>query len=103
MSRCQPSAVLAHATSASGIATSYAADYVITDDGNHGDYAALLNQFTAAPTAVAITGSGSDPNCGIAAAYLYPYFYAYATLAMSASLQQKLHNPTVGRSVCPAP
>lgn len=89
--------------SASGITTSYAADYVLTDDGNHGDYAALLNQLAAAPTAVAITGSGSDPNCGISAAYLYPYFYAYATLAMSSSLQQNLRNPTVGRSVCPAP
>ena len=89
--------------SASGITTSYAADYVFTDDGNHGDYAALLNQISAAPTAVAISGSGSDPNCASSAAYLYPYFYAYATVGMSAGLQQKLKNPTVGQSVCPAP
>ena len=88
--------------SASGITTSYASDYIFTDDGNHGDYAALLNQFTAAPTAVALSGAGSDPNCGSSAAFLYPYFYAYATVGMSAGLQQKLQNPTVGQSVCPA-
>jgi hypothetical protein len=89
--------------SASGITTSYASDYVFTDDGNHGDYAALLNQFTATPTAVGLSGAGSDPNCGLSATYLYPYFYAFATVGMSAGLQQKLQNPTVGRSVCPAP
>jgi hypothetical protein len=88
---------------ASGITTSYASDYIFTDDGNHGDYAALLNQFAAAPTAVVIGGSGSDPNCASSAAYFYPYFYAYATVGMSAGLQQKLKNPTVGQSVCPAP
>jgi predicted outer membrane repeat protein len=89
--------------SASGITTSYSSDYIFTDDGNHGDYAALLNQFSATPTAVGLSGSGSDPNCGSSAAFLYPYFYAYATLGMSAGLQQKLQNPTVGQSVCPAP
>jgi predicted outer membrane repeat protein len=89
--------------SASGITTSYASDYVFTDDGNHGDYAALLNQFTATPTAVGLSGAGSDPNCGLSAIYFYPYFYAFATVGMSAGLQQKLQNPTVGRSVCPAP
>jgi hypothetical protein len=89
--------------SASGITTSYASDYVFTDDGNHGDYAALLNQFTAAPTNVALSGSGSDLNCAGSAAYLYPYFYGYATLGMSVGLRQKLQNPTVGQAVCPAP
>jgi len=88
--------------SASGITTSYATDYIFTDDGNHGDYAALLNQFTAAPTNVGLGGSGSDPNCGASAAYLYPYFYAYATLYMSVGLKQKLQSPTVGKAVCPA-
>lgn len=87
--------------SASGITTSYASDYVFTDDGNHGGYAALLNQFTAAPTNMGLGGSGSDPNCGASVAYLYPYFYAYATLGMSVGLKQKLQNPTVGQSVCP--
>jgi len=87
---------------ASGITTSYAADYVFTDDGNHGDYAALLNQLTALPTAVTLSGAGSDPNCGLSATYLYSYFQAYATLGMSAGLQQKLQNPTAGQSVCPA-
>jgi len=88
--------------SASAITTSYATDYIFTDDGNHGDYAALLNQFTAAPTNVALSGSGSDPSCGSSAAYLYPYFYAYATVGMSAGLKQKLQSPTVGKAVCPA-
>jgi uncharacterized delta-60 repeat protein len=89
--------------SASGITTSYASDYVFTDDGNHGDYAALLNRFTAAPTNVALGLSGGlDPNCGVAVAYLYPSFYAYATVGMSAGIQQKLQGPTVGQSVCPA-
>jgi hypothetical protein len=88
---------------ASGVTTSYTSDYIFTDDGNHGDYAALLNQFTAAPTAVGLSGAGSDPNCGLSATYLYPYFYAFATVGMSAGLRQKLQNPTVGQSVCPAP
>ena len=88
--------------SATGITTSYASDYIFTDDGNHGDYAALLNGFTAVPTNVGLSGSGSDPNCGLSATYLYPYFSAYATLGMSAGLQQKLQSPTVGKSVCPA-
>jgi len=88
--------------SASGITTSYASDYIFTDDGNHGDYAALLNSFTATPTNVGLSGAGSDPNCGLSATYLYPYFSAYATLGMSAGLQQKLQSPTVGKSVCPA-
>lgn len=89
--------------SASGITTSYTSDYVFTDDGNHGDYAALLNQFTAVPTAIGLGGTGSDPNCGVSVAYFYPYFYAFATLGMSAGLQQKLQGPTVRQSVCPAP
>jgi uncharacterized delta-60 repeat protein len=88
---------------ASAITTSYLTDYVFTDDGNHGDYAALLNQFTAAPTNVVLgISGGSDPNCAVAVAYAYPYFYAYATLGMSSGLKQKLENPTVGQSVCPA-
>jgi len=89
--------------SASGITTSYASDYIFTDDGNSGDYAALFNSFTATPTNVGLGGAGSDPNCGISVNYLYPYLFAYATLGMSAGLQQKLRNPTVGQSVCPAP
>jgi uncharacterized delta-60 repeat protein len=88
---------------ASGITTSYASDYIFTDDGNHGDYAALLNGFTATPTSVGLGATGSDPNCGVSVAYFYPYFYAVATAGMSAGLQQKLQNPTVGQSVCPAP
>jgi len=88
---------------ASAITTSYLTDYVFTDDGNHGDYAALLNQFTAAPTNVVLSpAGGSDPNCGVAVSYMYPYFYAAATTAMSSALKQKLENPTVGQSVCPA-
>ena len=88
--------------SASGITTSYVSDYVFTNDGNNGDYAALLNKFTAAPTNVGLIGAGSDPNCGLSAVYLYPYFYGYANLGMSAGLQQKLQAPTVHQSVCPA-
>jgi predicted outer membrane repeat protein len=88
---------------ASAITTSYLSDYVFTDDGNHGDYAALLNQFTAAPTNVVLAPSGgSDPNCGVAVSYMYPYFYGAAITAMSSGLKQKLENPTVGQSVCPA-
>jgi len=88
---------------ASAITTSFLTDYVFTDDGNHGDYAALLNQFTAAPTNVVLSpAGGSDPNCGVAVSYMYPYFYAAATTAMSSALKQKLENPTVGQSVCPA-
>jgi uncharacterized delta-60 repeat protein len=88
---------------ASAITTSYLTDYVFTDDGNHGDYAALLNQFTAAPTNVVLGPSGgSDPNCGVAVSYMYPYFYGAAITAMSSGLKQKLENPTVGQSVCPA-
>ena len=88
---------------ASGITTSYTSDYVFTDDGNHGDYAALLNQFTAAPTNAALGGSGSDPNCGASVPYFYAYFYGFATVGMSAGLQQKLQSPTLGKAVCPAP
>ena len=87
---------------ASGITTSYTSDYVFTDDGNHGDYAALLNQFTAAPTNAVLGGSGSDPNCGASVPYFYAYFYGFATVGMSAGLKQKLQSPTLGKSVCPA-
>jgi predicted outer membrane repeat protein len=87
---------------ASAITTSYAADYVFTDDGNNGDYAALLNRFTASPTNVVLSGSGSDPSCALSANYLYPYFYAYATAGMSAGLQPKLKVASVAQSVCPA-
>jgi uncharacterized delta-60 repeat protein len=88
---------------ATAFTTSYLTDYVFTDDGNHGDYAALLNQFTAVPTNfVLVPSGGSDPNCGVAISYMYPYFYAFATVGMSAGLQQKLQGPTVGQSVCPA-
>ena len=88
---------------ATAFTTSYLTDYVFTDDGNHGDYAALLNQFTAVPTNfVLVPSGGSDPNCGVAISYMYPNFYGVATTAMSSSLKQKLENPTVRQSVCPA-
>ena len=54
---------------ASGITTSYARTTRFTDDGNHGDYAALLNQFTAAP----MRSAGSTRR-GSTAAFLCPYF-----------------------------
>lgn len=88
--------------SATAITTSYATDYIFTDDGNFGDYAALLNGIGATPTSENLSGTGSDPNCPGSAAFLYPYFVANATLGLSAGLQQKLQAPTVGQSVCPA-
>jgi predicted outer membrane repeat protein len=87
--------------SVSSITTSYVSDYFFSDDGNNGDYAALLNQFTAAPTAFGLSSTGSDPYCGLSTAYFYPYFYAFATAGMSAGLEQKLQEPTVGQAVCP--
>lgn len=88
---------------ASAVTTSYLTDYVFTDDGNHGDYAAPLNQFTAVPTNVVLSVSaGSDPNCGATIPCLYAYFYGTAIAAMSSSIKQKLDNATVGQSVCPA-
>jgi predicted outer membrane repeat protein len=84
---------------ASGIATSYTPSYVFTDDGNFGEYAALLNRFEVTLTVNSL--SSTDVNCGVYAAVVGPMFTNNAQAAVASSLRQKLQDSTIGQSVCP--
>lgn len=84
---------------ASGIATSYTPSYVFTDDGNFGDYAALLNRFDLTLTINSF--SSADSNCQLYASVAGPIFANDAQATVASSLRQNLQGTTIGQSVCP--
>jgi len=85
---------------ASNIAIGYAPAYAFTDDGNHGSYAALMNQVALRLTNSFGTDSGV-PDCQIAAANIGSVFAAYVQATLSLDLRQKLQTATASQSVCP--
>ena len=85
---------------ASNIAIGYAPAYAFTDDGNHGSYAALMNQVALTLTNSFGTDSGV-PDCQIAAANIGSVFAAYVQATLSLDLRQKLQTATASQSVCP--
>src|SRR5262249_36907956 len=84
---------------ASGIVTGYAPSYGFTDDGNLGDYAALLNRFDLTLTINSF--SSGDPNCAPYAGVAGPVFANDVRATVAASLRQKLQDTTIGQSACP--
>jgi len=86
---------------ANNITLNYVPEYVFTDDGNFGDYSALLNRFAITPSGYTI--SSADFNCQNFAGTVTPAIVAAAQTALVASIGQRLRDTTLRQSVCPAP
>lgn len=86
---------------ASNIAIGYAPAYAFTDDGNHGSYAALMNQVALTLTNWSFGTDSGVPDCQIAAANIGSVFAAYVQATLFVDLRQKLQTATASQSVCP--
>lgn len=84
---------------ATGIATRYAPEYIFTDDGNFGVYAALLNRSTVSVTDYEI--SSGNITCQAFSGNVGPAMADIAQKALTARFGQNLRDASAGQSVCP--
>lgn len=82
------------------ISARFAPEFLFTDDGNFGDYAALLNRFTMTPSGYSVISVG-DPMCQNFAGSIGSAVVSLAALEAQATLAMNIREVTQGRSVCP--